>query len=61
MTTEETRLTEDLRRAERREYNDDHLTDSERARLVRRYREMYGETSLPSDTLEAFLTLMDLA
>lgn len=48
-----------LKRAARREWCDDHLTDSEREALVNEYRRQNPSRVLPDDLTDTFIELID--
>lgn len=52
------RLQRRIERALKKEQNDDHLTDEQRAKLVNEYRKVYKGERLPTDLTEAYLVVL---
>ena len=47
-----------IEQAQRRENADDHLTDKERAKIVKLYRQQHAEETLPANMTEAYLEII---
>lgn len=58
MKDSQRKLQNALSKANQREYDDDHLSDAEKADLVSRYKKEYPEQILPEDVAEAYLLII---
>lgn len=54
----QSQLRREIAKAGKREYNDDHLTPSERKRLVSAYKKIYPTEKLPKDLDDAYIEII---